>query len=374
MSTPRKSVCLIHGDDEFRVELALKNVLSELTAGSSTCETVDGRVETVSDTLRMLRSLRDALLANDLFSGGEPKTVWLREPSFLTVDRVAKSEDVKNAVATLVEQIKTGLPDDSKLVISTTKVNRGHGFYKACKAAGEVIDTGTGENARARSDAAEALLAEFLPKLGITMSAGASRAFLSRVGVESRRIVSELEKLACYAGDKKAVTEKDVAEIVSSSAVSEIWDFTDAFSMRDRVALIRQLKVQLTQGENAIRMTNSVLTVISDLLFIRSALDKGWARPAGSSALSWDALPEEVAIGLSLAEKDPRAALTGWRLGKLMRHTALWKTTELRAARHHILTLREELVSLQLPEEYLLTTRLLQAIGIKKTTSTNKQG
>ncbi len=379
MSKSLKSVYLIHGDDEYQVELAVKRILaqlletpnselnnnSELRTPSS--ELIDGRVETVGDTLRLLRSIRDALLADDLFSGGGDKVVYVRDPSFLTIDRVARSEDVKSGVATLTQQIKDGLPEGTTLVVSTVRVNRATAFYKACVAKGNVTDTGTGLNARAKNEAAAMLINDMLPKLGLKMSSTLQRSFLSRVGSESRRIASELEKLACYCGDKKTVTEDDINAITSSGAVSEIWDFTDAFANRDRTALMRQLKIQLTQGENAIRMTNSIITTIGDLLLLRDALDRGWARPAGTSALSWDNLPEEVAEGLSLAEKDPRSALSGWRLGKIMRSAALWKTNELRAARHHILTLREELVSLQLPEEYLLTKGLLQAIGCKAT-------
>ena len=361
-----KQVYLICGDDEFRVELAARDLLDKLVPEAKRAfglDVVDGRVELVSETLQMLRALRDALLAEDLFGGGD-KVVWLRDPSFLCVDRVAKSEEVKNAMAPLVGRIKDGLPEGSRLVVSTTKVNRAQAFFKACAAGGQVIDTGTKLNARAQVDAAAALLDEFLPKVGLKMEHRARALFLTRVGVNSRQIVSELQKLACYCGASGEAGEDDVREVVAADATSEVWDFTDAFARRDRKALAAQIVRQLEQGESPIRLVQSVLGTIGDLLQLRDALDKGWAVPAGRGALSWDTLPPEVGEGLAASERDVRRSLAGWRLGKMLEFAQKWRVSELRAARHHALALREELVSRQLPEDFLLETRLLQAVGI----------
>lgn len=363
MSLP--SLILIHGDDEFRVELAAKEMLSTLipeNASEFALDRVDGRVETVSDTLRILRTIRDNLLTVDLFGGGGEKTVWLRDPAFLTNDRISRSEEIKKSIAVLTDQVKAGFPEGSRLLLTTTKINRTTSFYKACVKFGKVVDTGTALNARARNDAATLLCGEVLQKFGLKMSMSVQNAFLARVGTESRRIVSELEKLACYCGKQTKVTAEDISAIVSSGAVSEIWDFTDAFAQRNVTALVKQIKVQLEQGENAIRLVASILPLVNDLLLLRDALDRGWAKAAGRQGVSWDNTPSEVADGLAMGEKDFRSALAGWRGDKMLRNAGLWKTSELRAARHHVLKLREELVSCALPEEYLLTVRLLQAV------------
>lgn len=367
-----KSVYLICGEDEFRVDHAARELVDALVPKNEQefgLEKIDGRVENVELTLELLRNVRDTLFANDLF-GSSDKTVWLFEPSFLTVDRISKSESIKNALAPFIDQIKEGLPQGSRLVISTSKINRAQALYKACVAKGHVIDFGSNLRQRDKEQAAEIFVTEWLPRVGLKMDAKTVHLFVARAGTESRQLLSELNKLACYCGNRKEVTIEDVNEITTVGAVSEIWDLTDAFASRSRSKLMVQIRKQLDQGENAIRITTSLLSCVSTLLFLRDAIDKGWAIGAGGS-IKWLELPEDVDTGLALSEKDIRKALTGFRAKKTFEQACLWKTSELRAARHHILTLREALVSCQIPDETLLTFHLIRALGTRsKTTNT----
>lgn len=359
-----KSFYLVCGDDEFRVDVAVHELLDALVPEADRefgLDKIDGRGDLVADALKMMRDVRDALVADGLF-GGSAKTVWLRDPSFLSAKRVTESEQVKDALAAWIKDLKNGIPDGNRLVVSTSKINRAQAFFKFFKGAGHVIDFGSDLKGRAKTDAAAAFLAEYLPKSGIKMPFPVQKAFLARVGTDSRQIVSELEKLSCYCGKGATATEEDVANITSFGAVSEVWDFTDALCFRDPAALARQIKIQLDQGENAIRLTQSALSCVSDLLFVRDAMDRGWLRQVGSQGVAWN-LPEEIDRGLTQSEKDIRSSLSGFRAKKILQQATRWKTSELRAARHHLVVLREELVSTQLPVDYLLETRLIQAIG-----------
>ena len=122
--------------------------------------------------------------------------------------------------------------------------------------------------------------------------------------------------------------------------------------------------MQLGQGESAIRLVNSLLTAVGDLLAIREGCERHWASPAGQ-ALNGDALPADIAEGLESAEKGILSA-AGFQLRKKIDQSALWTVRDLRNARHYLLELRELLVSCGLPEEFLLETKLLQAIGLKR--------
>ncbi len=357
---------LICGDDEFRVSTATQELLAELVPPADRefgLDRVDGRVDTVDESVAALRAVRDSFVADGLFGGGE-RTVWFQEPTCLSNERIAKSKDVKEKLADLAAAVKNGLPDGVKLVISVSKVNRASALFKAIASTGEVKDFGNGLKAYQKAEAAAGLLAEYLPKVGLKMSGDVRTIFLARVGTDSRQIVSELQKLACYCGDGKEATAADVAEIVSSGAVSEIWDFVDAFSRRDPKALVRQIRIQLEQGENSIRMVSSLLTCVGQLLAVREAQDRKWATRSGAS-LSWNGLPEELARGFASSDKDVRT-LIGFRLRKLLEQADLWTLRELRNARHYLLMLREDLVSLSIPESILLEMKLLQAIGFNR--------
>lgn len=360
-----KSAYLVCGDDEYRVATATAALVDELVPASDRefgLDRIDGRVGTVDEAVAAIRSVRDALVSDGLFGGGA-KTVWFREPSFLSNDKIAKSERVKAEVQNLAARIKDGLPEGTRLVVSTQKVNRASAFFKAFSGKDAlVVDFGSALKARQKADAAAELADETCGRIGLSMQPDAMRLFLSRVGTDSRRIVSELEKLAAYCEPGAAATPDDVREIVSPGATSEIWDFTDAFATRNRTLLVRQIHTQLAQGENAIRLVNSILTCVCDLLAVREAIDRKWASPGGGG-LDWSALPADIAEGLAAGDRSVLAG-AGFQLRKKIDQAAGWTVRDLRNARHYILELREALVSCSLPEECLMETMLLRAAGL----------
>lgn len=359
-----KNACLICGDDEYRVEREVKNLLDALVPESERefgLEKIDGRVDNISDTLTVIKRVSEALVADGLFSSGT-KTVYLREPAFISTDRIAKSESVKTALEPLVKHIKEGLPDGTRLIVSAVKYNGTLGFVKAFSGKNATLIS-LGKDLKPREKAAEAskLIDEIISELGLAMAAPVKQLFLSRVGTDSRLIVSELEKLACYCGDNKKVTEDDVNAIVSSGAVSEIWGLLDAFGNRDASTLVKQIRIQFEQGENAIRLVTSIIGTVNTLIQIREGLDRSWLSGDGS----WN-LPESIDNGLAEAGKDPRL-LRGFQFTKSVAQARNWTLRELRAARAYIMKLREDLVSTGLPDEFLFETRLIQAIGTKRT-------
>ena len=363
---PGKSAFLVCGDDDFRVETTTREILDALVPADRRefgLEVIDGRVESVGETTRVCRAVRDALISDGLFGGGD-KTVWLREPSFLSIDRIAKSEETKKNVAALTDAIKGGLPDGVCIVVSTLKINRGSSFFKAFGGkAGAVFDLGSGLRERELRDQADILLHEWLPKFGIDMKPAVRAAFLARVGTNSRQIVAELEKLSCWCGKRKAVTVDDINEVVAADATSEVWDLTDAFAERDATRTITLLERHIAQGENEIFLTQTLLNTVSTLLLLRDAQARRWAS-SGGRGISWGDIPPDISACLDISDKDIRKTLSGWRADKVARQAAVWKVAELRAARHQLLTLREELVSKQLPELFMMETRILQALSV----------
>ena len=361
-----KSAFLVCGDDDFRVETTTREILDALVPADRRefgLEVIDGRVESVGETTRVCRAVRDALISDGLFGGGD-KTVWLLEPSFLSIDRIAKSEETKKNVAALADAVKGGLPDGVSIVVSTLKINRGSTFFKAFGGkSGAVFDLGSGLRERDLRDQADILLHEWLPKFGIDMKPPVRAAFLARVGTNSRQIVAELEKLSCWCGKRKAVTVDDINEVVAADATSEVWDLTDAFAERDATRTVTLLERHIAQGENEIFLTQTLLNTVSTLLLLRDAQARRWAS-SGGRGISWDGVPPDISECLDISDKDIRKALSGWRADKVARQATAWKVAELRAARHHLLTLREELVSRQLPELFMMESRIIQAMAL----------
>lgn len=360
-SAPDKSIYLVCGDDEFRVEKAAKEIVqSLLSKKGGFLERIDGRVKTVADTLKVLRAVRDALISDGLFGGGA-SVIWLKSPSFISEEAVSRNEEVKKHVENLLANAAKGFAQDASLIVSTVKINRSQTFFKRASSIGHVKDFGSNLKPRAREEAAYELLGETLESLSIEMGPGEKRAFVGRVGCDSRELVSETEKLAAYLGFKGRATITDIGEIASKGAQSEIWALTDAFARRDGASLLKEAAFQMKNGSGAIAIASILLSSVTELLSLKDAVEKGWARPA-AGGLDFSRLPESVSDGLDLAERDIRS-LGSFRLRKLMECLPRWKLGELSLAREQILLLREELVSGQLPEAFLLDLHLLKAIG-----------
>lgn len=363
-----KSCHLICGEDDFQVEIEARKLVDRLVTPDRRdfgLEIVDGRVESVDACAAAIRQCLQSVATDGLFGGGE-KLTWFREPAFLAQDRLGKSTVVKERLEDLVACIKAGLPEGRTLLLTTFRINRASALFKAFQAAGEVQDFGSNLRPRQREDAARQRLAEWLPRVGLQMTAEARSLFLARVGVDSRLLVNELEKLRCYCGEGATASAADVQAVVSLGREAEIWGILDAFGDRDASRLIAQLRAQLGQSESPIGVVTMLESRVSELLIVRQALDRGWAAPGSTGmALNWRDLPPAIEAWFAAADTDFRR-MNPYRAGRLAAQAGNWTLRELRWARHLLIGLREALVSSSLPGDWLAETRLLQAIGTRR--------
>ena len=356
---------LVCGEDDFQVTLETRRVLDHLMPPAQRelgLEVVDGRVESGDETLAAIRQTLESMSMDGLFGGD--KVIWLREPAFLSNDRIARTEAVKTAVQTLAAKIKEGLPAGQALLVSTFSINRGSVFFKSFGGGDAVIDLGSALKPKESQERANELVATWLRENDLKMSTAVRSGFIEKIGTDSRRLVSELEKLKCYCGDRTEATSADVGEIVSGGQTTEIWDFLDAFASRKADAMLTQLRRLFTQLESPIRVVSSLETRVQDLLLVREALSRKWARNAGFGGLQWAALPPEIESFLASQEKDIRK-WSPFRTRNLAMQAECWTLGELRAARHVLLETREKLVSTGLSPEGLLETGLIRAMGAR---------
>jgi DNA polymerase III delta subunit len=354
---------LICGEDDFQVALEARELIERLVPAENRMfglEIIDGRVDNRDESLACLAKCQEALLMDGLF--GSEKLVWLREPSFLANDRLARLEAIKAPLTALTTLIKAGLPEGQHLMLTTSRIHRASALFKAFGTAGEVKDFGNNLKERECKQRAQQFLDRWLPTLELTMDEPVRQQFLARAGYDSRQIAAELDKLRCYRGAAGKVAPADIEAIVSGGGVNEIWNFIDAFGRRDLADLLRQLRQLLAQSEHPIRLANSLESRINDLLPIREALDRQWAMPDSYAGLRWNSLPTEIDAWLTARDPDFRK-MHAFRLKNLVAQAAGWTVRDLRVARHHLVQMRENLVSSSLPQEWLLEVCLIEALG-----------
>ncbi len=96
------------------------------------------------------------------------------------------------------------------------------------------------------------------------------------LGAEAARIAAEIEKLAVWAAEGRAVTAQDVARLVPEARTATIFALTEALGEGDRTRALEVLDTLIRQGEYLPLALSSLSTLFRLALAAREA---GWNRP-----------------------------------------------------------------------------------------------
>jgi DNA polymerase-3 subunit delta len=262
---------LIAGSDEYRIKERMASLMLELAPEDPmNLETIDGQVPLVDQVVAQIDSVRAAMLTLPFFGGR--KVVHLKNATFLADTRESRSEAVQEALAKLLETVKSCPPAEVQLVISALGVDRRRTFYKqfeklAHLEAYDLVDL----RGRGGEEACLAEIERVLEAHELTTEPGVVEQLLELIGNDTRALHSEVEKLAIYVYPGKQVTMKDVRKIVAATRELLAWDLCDAVAMgkvKDSVQLLRQL---MAQGEQEI----GILAMLSNhfrLMAVTAAL------------------------------------------------------------------------------------------------------
>jgi DNA polymerase III subunit delta len=358
---------LVCGEDEYWVAEKAKAVVDTWVPEADRAfglEIIDGRIDTVDAVVKAVRQCVEAVQTVGFFGGG--KTVWLRNAEFLAGGgRSFESDTVKEMIVELTELIKSGIPEGHALLISARSVPRNSALFKVFQKKGTVSDLGSGCKSWEIEKAAKENLGGLLARSGLEMGDGVREAFLARVGVDTRLILQEIEKLSLYRGGPGKVTAEMIEAVTSVGREAEAWDLTDAFGERDPAKLTGALRRLEEQDEAPIKLSAMLDGRVRDLIVLRAALDNRWVSVQGSRAAWQKELPREAEIALTAMTHDLRSQ-SPFIVAKRVSQAGNYTLNELRAARHHLMELREKLVSTTLDARFLLETTLLKIVGLPK--------
>jgi DNA polymerase III delta subunit len=256
--------------------------------------------------------------------------------------------------------VREGVAEGQAFLLSTCAIPRNSALFKAFKEADAVVDFGADGKPWERERALRENFGTVLERFGLKMGTQVRDEFLARVGSDTRTILQELEKLLLYRGGPGEIKTADVEAITSVGKEAEAWDLTDAVGLRNSVKVALSLRRLEEQGTAPIMLSVMLDGRIRDLILIRAGLDGGWLRAYDKSA-SWDNPPREAQLAFGLAESLSKQ--TSYRLAKLAQQARNYTLNELRAARHHLMMMREQMVSGSLDEGFLMETTLFKIVG-----------
>lgn len=359
------AIKLIHGTDEYLVSHHSRKAVNDLCPEAEQTlglETIEGDVKTVDEAISALKTAIGALRTVGLFGG--QKTVWLRDVSIFKDKVISKNKEVKDLLAQLGEDIKNGLPDGQHLIISAPGVDRRSAFYKTCQTGADVETYDLPEQAYLKEPIIRERAQKLFAKAQCRVSPAALDLFIEKVGMDTRQLVMEAEKLTLYIGDRNEILVEDVKAITSSSSEAIAWDFTDALGERKLDEALKILRQLIFQGEAPVALMFAIETLYRNLTQFRAYIDQGWLRLSGSrgaGSVQWAHDPEMDRM-FSQLPADPRK-MHWFRVGKLGQQAKNYTAEELRVCQRRLLETHEQLVSGTVAQEMILEMLVIKLIA-----------
>ncbi|MCP5536919.1 MAG: DNA polymerase III subunit delta [Akkermansiaceae bacterium] len=288
---------VIFGSDEGTVSeqaLGLFTKLKPEGGDDFSQETIDGVVGNAEDAYAVCGKVIESLQTLPFFGGG--KTVWLKNANFLGSDRTSEAERAKEGTEALIACLEDGLPGDVHFLISSTAIHKGRRLYKFLN---KVADVKTFDKPDISRDGWQEKIMPVVKtkarNLGLTLTGDALHLFIMLVGVDTRQIDNELEKLDIHLDDRREVTEDDVREIVPLSHAGVVFEIGNALQKKNAARAFELIDQQLARKESAIGILRASIIPTVRNLYMSAAASHGRSIPNGnynqfSSALN--KLPE----------------------------------------------------------------------------------
>lgn len=103
----------------------------------------------------------------------------------------------------------------------------------------------------------------------------AARSLMDKVGTDLRLIDNELQKLALYVGDAKAITQADVETAVGGVAETEIFRLTEAVMLKERSKALALLSRTLRQVDHPLQILAALTNRFRQIVQVKALVDRG---------------------------------------------------------------------------------------------------
>ena len=331
------NVHVIIGEDDYLVSETAKKIVGDGIG----LETVDSANSTNAELQLKDIVEADASLSTPPFL--DPKKVtWWKNVHFLpSSGKKQASEEVKSALEKFAVKLAASeLPENQHFILSGPRLLMTSVFAKTLKSCAEIVTFASGKPWERQKDAVVRVI-DLAAEMNLKFDRGAADVFVSRVGTDSRSLMSELSKMRDFLGNgRHTISEADVAEVTSPGVgvEPEIWSVTDAIGERNLAKTLAAVRRFEQENGFAVLITTVVEKFFRQLVELKDA--------AAQNRL-------DVAT----------EGMNPYAVRKLTGFLRNWSLRELRVARFRFLTLRERAVSSSGRADVLVTTELVRTLG-----------
>jgi len=213
----------------------------------------------------------------------------------------AREEAVENIVAYLQDPAPFTI-----LVIEAEKLDMRMLLGKKLADLALVVEVGLGDKQEDRLSAAEALAKALAKEQGITFDKGAAEDLAEFVSGDLMRLKTEVEKLATYAAERRAIRREDVSALVVSEKATTIWEVADLLASHQPRKALEFIDRLLRDGEEPPKMVGAMAWMYRKLVEASElrGVTNGWQ---ASRALGMR--PEQAELAIQCARRIPRDRL-----------------------------------------------------------------
>lgn len=239
------SLVLVFGEDDFEVRSQSEPLIEDWARQFDVDpECIDGNVNSSKELSDVLTNVKLILETFPLFGNG--KILWLRNCNFLSADgRLSQAASTAREVDGLLEVLKQLDWSKTKLLISSTKVDKRKQFYKWIQKMGRLVECPSLASQKQGMDLACDLIEEKVRQSGKRIERSVAEYLLQCVGLDRRRLISECEKAILHSGNANDLRREDVESTVSRSRQARAFAFADAVADRNLSEALARLDEEI---------------------------------------------------------------------------------------------------------------------------------
>lgn len=366
-ATKVTSIYFISGSDESAVKKAASELAAKLAPGADAfgIEVIDGAVDTVDASTRAVQDAVGALLTLPFLGG--TKLVWLKSASFLADNIPGRSENVLGALDKLCEVLKEGLPDGVTFLLSAPMADKRRTTYKTLAKLGETQVKDMPDLGFRGGD--EEIIEWTMSRVhakDLQLSPDAVEALAARVGLDSRQLENELDKLETAFGKAHSISISDVRSLVPQTREGGIFDLSEAVARRNLPEALDTLQQLFRQGEKGVGiLLASIVPTVRNLLLVKDLLVRHKLPPPAQPHFFASTLKRLPESAVSHLPKKKDGTLNAYPLGIAAANASHFSLAELEAGFAACAEANQQLLSGSLTDNVILT-RLLVGLLARK--------
>ena len=263
-----ENVCLFLGEEELIIRNKIDKEIVETGADIYNIKSYDMEEVNVS------KALNDAATPPFLC---DHKAIILKNPVFLTKNPC----EIKHNVKAFTNYIKDPSPYTCLIIDATNLVlDESKEYVKLLLKQAQVSNT-----RKLQPVEAEGWLKRQFALLGIQIKDETIKLFFNRIGRNLLNAKNEVDKLLCYIGDRKVVTNQDVNDCVIREIENDVYQLTNAIVAQDHNKIISIYEDLIKAGKSAQELFSLIARSMIQILVVKKMLREGYKQPEISSML-----------------------------------------------------------------------------------------